>query len=442
MTTCHPRRLAVVGSWHQASVVSACFAELGNQVTGIGEDAREVKALNSGQAPVFEPGLDGMIRRNCEAGRLRYSTNYAEGLRHAEFVFLCIDTPVGPDDESNLTPIVKAAEQIARNASGSFVLCVSAQVPIGTCDRLATMVAQVQPQYRIPVVYVPEFLRLGTAIQLFMEADRFVIGADDPDVAARVASLYGPLARPVFLTDVRSAEMGKHASNAFLALSISFINQIADLCERTGADVTQVAQILKLDRRIGPHAFLNAGLGYAGGTLGREIKALHHIGEANGVDTTLLDAIDQVNARRVPALVERIKQFLPDVRGQHVGVLGLTYKPGTSTLRRSSALELIDLLQNEGATVAAFDPLARLEEMAEQPSFEICQDPVAAAEGASALVLVSPWKGMGEFDFSACARVMQRALLFDTGNYLSPSEVHASGMAYVGVGRGTKGGQE
>jgi UDPglucose 6-dehydrogenase len=287
---------------------------------------------------------------------------------------------------------------------------------------------------------VPEFLRLGTAIQTFLEADRFIIGSDDQEIAARVAALYSPLGRPVFITTRRSAEMAKHASNAFLALSISFINQIADLCEETGADVTEVASVMKLDQRIGPQAFLSAGLGYAGGTLGREIRALQHLGERCGVTTELLDSVALTNERRVPRILQRLKQLNSSLVGSRIGVLGLTYKPGTSTLRRSAALELIECLTGEGAAVAAFDPLARLAESANLPVFEACADPMTAARGASALVLVAPWSGMSDFDFVACGKAMKRAVVLDTGNYLSPASMAQAGFTYVGVGRGsTKG---
>jgi UDPglucose 6-dehydrogenase len=300
--------------------------------------------------------------------------------------------------------------------------------------------AAVQPVHAIPVVYVPEFLRLGTAIQTFLEADRFVIGSDDREVAGRVAALYQPLARPISITGRRTAEMAKHASNAFLALSISFINQIADLCEETGADVTDVAAVMRLDQRIGPQAFLNAGLGYAGGTLGREIRALHHLGARHGVSTDLLDSVALTNERRVPRVLQRLKQLDFALGGARIAVLGLTYKPGTSTLRRSAALELIECLTHEGATVAAFDPLARLVEAPDLPEFEACADPMSAARGASALVLVAPWGGMAQFDFAACSQVMERAVLLDTGNYLPPAAMAQAGFTYVGVGRGsTKG---
>jgi len=430
-------RIAVFGTWHQASVTTACFADLGYTVCGIGDDAKAIAGLNAAHAPVLEPGLDDLLKRNLDAGRLRFTTDYAQGLKDADFVYICIDTPVGPDDVSDLTSIYQAVENIGANASTSFILCVSAQVPVGTCEEIDRTIAARQPGLSIPVAYVPEFLRLGAAIQTFREADRFIIGSSDAAAASRVAGLYEPLGRPVRVTDLRSAEMAKHASNAFLATSISFINQIADLCERTGADVTEVAELMKLDRRIGHYAFLSAGLGYAGGTLGREIQALRHMGGAFTIDTCLLDAVERVNTARVPQALGKLKEQLPSLTGARVGVLGLTYKAGTSTLRRSAALELIELLLQEGAQVAAFDPIARLEELAAPPPFTLYGDPVSAARDSSALVLIAPWDELRSFDFRECAKVMKRALLVDTGNFLNPASITEAGFQYVGVGRGT-----
>jgi UDPglucose 6-dehydrogenase len=427
-------KIAVVGGWHQASVVSACFADLGYDVTGIADDAATVAGLNAGQPRVYEPGLAELIRQNLAEGRLRYTTSYSGGLSHAEFVFLSIDTPVAEGDESDLEPVLDAAEQIFASASGPFTLCVTSQVPVGTCKSLSETARRTRPELEVAVTYVPEFLRLGTAIDTFRNADRFVIGADDPAVAHNVAGVYQPLGRPMLITDLNTAEMGKHASNAFLATSISFINEIANLCEVTGADAMGVAEIMKLDRRIGPHAFLSAGLGYAGGTLGREIRALHHLGERHQTDTVLVDAAQQVNSQRVSRLFERIRYLLGPLAGQSLGILGLTYKSGTSTLRRSAALELIDRLVAERADVRAFDPLASGREL-DRPSFTISSDLASAARAASLLVLVAPWPGMTSAELTECRDIMKAPRIMDTGNFLSQQSLVAAGFEYHGVGR-------
>jgi UDPglucose 6-dehydrogenase len=427
------RSIAVVGGWHQAAVLGACFAEMGNAVTGIADGAA-VESLSAGRALVHEPGLDALISQNLAVSRLRYTDSFADGLAGAEFVFVAIDTPMGPGDQPEVTPIREAVDAIARHASGSFLLCVTAQVPIGTCDELARAFAS-RPELSVPVAYVPEFLRLGTALETFWKADRFVIGAHRPEVAAEVAGLYEPLDRPLLLTDIRSAEMAKHACNAFLATSISFVNQVADLCEATGADVSEVVRVMRADRRIGKDAFLNAGLGYAGGTLGREVRALLDLGGRHGIPQELLAAVDLVNTGRVAGVVSRLKRVYAQLAGRRIGVLGLTYKSGTSTLRGSAALQLIGLLSAEGARTVAFDPLARTEELNDAPPFELAGEPRLAAQDADALVLVAPWPEIDRLDFRACAGVMKRPVLIDTGNHLAREAMQAAGFEYQGVGR-------
>jgi len=422
--TGRPSSIAIVGGWHQSSVLAAGFAEIGHDVTGIAEPAAAM-GLAQGRAPLFEPGLDDLLAQGIQSGRLRFTSSFQEGLRHAEFVFISIDTPVRDDDTSDLDLIWRSVEQLAAAPPGTPVV-VTAQVPVGTSHEIARRSGR-------SVAYVPEFLRLGTALETFRQADRFVIGADDPDLARRIATIYQPLGRPLHFTTVRTAEMAKHASNAFLATSVSFINEISDLCEREGADVKEVAAILKLDRRIGPNAFLSAGLGFAGGTLGREIKALQMLGASHGVATDVFDAVERVNARRVPHMVEILRSSAGGIRGSRVAVFGLTYKTGTSTLRRSAALTLIGLLVAEGASVSAFDPLAQPDETAHLPPFELHREPAPVLTGASALFLMAPWPDSIPFD--AAASLMARPLLIDTGNYLDAPAASAAGFAYHGVGR-------
>jgi len=429
--------ICVVGLWHQASVVSACLADLGHAVRGVGPEADVVANLNQGHAPLYEPGLDDLIQRNLDAGRLRYTTDYADALRGADVAYLAIDTPVGPDDESDLASIEEAARSIGRAMSGPLTLIVSAQVPVGTSGRLAELIRAEQPDAHLDVVYVPEFLRLGTAIETFRQADRFVVGADDPAVAERVADLYRPLGRPILVTGLRSAEMGKHASNTFLATSISFINEIADLCDEAGADATQVAQILKLDRRIGPYAFLSPGLGFAGGTLGREIRALQKLGQRTGRQTLMMDAVMAVNQSRARFVGQRLGKIYDSLDGLVVGILGLTYKSGTSTMRRAISLEIIQDLVGQGVAVRAYDPLANLDEVSDRPPFERSPDPYTAAQGADALVLVTEWDTIGDLDFERLRAAMRRPVLIDTRNLFDPARMRTVGFVYASVGRGT-----
>ncbi len=471
-------KISVVGTWHQASIVSACFADMGHQVFGVGDNPNEIELLNAAKPLVREPKLEAIMRRNLRAGRLRYTTDYCEALTRADFAYLSIDTPVGANDEADLTSIFDAARKIgqamrvlsrspdpdsehvrfaqcklreeegegaaegpvlsAAEGSGDLILCISAQVPVGTCEQIAKMIAAENSRHRCDVAYVPEFLRLGTAVHNFRHPDRIVIGAKNRQVAEKIAKLYEPLARPIVKTDIHSAEMAKHASNAFLATSISFMNEIANLCDEAGADALEVAKIMRLDRRIGPYAFLSPGLGFAGGTLGREIRALQKLGQSHQRPTPLMDAVMQVNHERARLVGERLVRLFDTRRldGLVVGVLGLTYKAGTSTLRRSISLEIIRDLIAKGAHVKAFDPLANLAEVEDLPPFERCSDPYMAAQDSDAIVLVTEWANFRELDLSRLRRAMKRPVFVDTRNLFDPDSMAEAGFIYSGIGRG------
>jgi UDPglucose 6-dehydrogenase len=428
-------RICVVGLWHQGSVLAACFAELGHDVVGVDADAEVIASLRDGRPPLHEPGLPELLAEGVAAGRLDFTTEFETAVPGADLVYLSLDTPVGPGDTSDLDAVLAAARRIGESGQGDLVLCVTAQVPVGTSEALAHEVETLLDGGRCQVVYVPEFLRLGTAIDSFRNADRFLIGADDAELAERVAALYRPLGRPVEIMDMRSAEMTKHACNAFLAASISFINEIADLCEETGADVGRVAEGMKLDRRIGPHAFLSAGLGFAGGTLGRDLRVLQAVGRRAGRATALTDAVIAVNASRAGLVSELLCRLHGSLEGTRVAMLGLTYKPGTSTMRRSVALEIARELTSKGAAVQAYDPGADLSELDGPVPFQVCEDAASAAEGADALVVTTAWPEFRDLDLTALRPRMRRADLIDTQNLFDPAAVAASGWAYYGVGR-------
>jgi UDPglucose 6-dehydrogenase len=341
---------------------------------------------------------------------------------------------VSDDDAADLATVFAAARSIGEALRHDAVLVVTAQVPVGTSEALRAVVAA-ESGREVPVAYVPEFLRLGHAVRTFYEADRFIVGSDDDGVAARISAIYGPLGRPVVRMGIRSAEMTKHACNAFLALSISFANEIADLCSALGADIDAVTAGMRLDRRIGPDAFLSAGLGFAGGTLGRDVRALSSLGAEHGVETRLADAAFAVNRARGSLVSRQLHEIYGALAGLTVGVLGLTYKPGTSTLRRSVALEIIRELTDAGAFVLAFDPLAAAEG-ADLPRFTRVNSARAAATGADALVLVTEWDGLDALDFVPVRAAMRRPVLLDTRNRLDPQAMTRAGFEYFGVGRG------
>lgn len=428
-------RICIAGEWHQAVVVGACLADLGHDVRGAIVDGRTAEQLRAGVPPVHEPELPELMSRGLESGTLQYTTSFEDALRGADYAYIALDTPIAGDDSPELDDVVATARRIAASLSGDVVLVVTAQVPVGTCEQLRDLVAS-GSGHRVSVAHVPEFLRLGQAVRTFMEADRFIIGCDDAAVAEALAAVYEPLGRPVLQMGLRSAEMAKHASNAFLAASISFTNEIADLCVEVGADIAAVTEGMKLDRRIGPHAFLGAGLGFAGGTLGRDLRALQELGRTHERATHVVDAVLAVNRSRSALVRHELERAYGAVDGLRVGVLGLTYKPGTSTLRRSIALEIIADLAGAGADVVAFDPLADMSEIADAPRFERVADPAAAAADADALVLVTEWDGLDDVDPGDLARRMRRPLFIDTRNYFDPAAMAAHGFTYAGVGRG------
>lgn len=428
--------IAIIGLWHQGVVNAACLADLGNRVVGFVEQQQEAADLNACKPAVYEPKLQVIMRRNRAAGRLRFTTDLADALQETDFVYIAFDTPVGDDDEPDLTCIWRAAEQIRDTLEKPVTVVVTAQVPVGTCDKILDILRQGKAGSQMRLAYVPEFLRLGTAVETFRKADRFVVGSDDPETVERVTAIYQPLGRPIIKTDVRTAEMAKHASNTFLATSISFINEIADLCDELGADANGVAQIMKLDRRVGSYAFLSPGLGFAGGTLGRDIRTIQKLGFATGCKTALMDAVLSVNQSRAALVSKRLRRLCGDLKGLSVCVFGLTYKAGTSTLRRSIALEIIRELVSQGAEIRAYDPLANLGEVADLPPLKRLTDPYVAAQGADAVVLITEWKGIKELDLARLKSEMRQAVFIDTRNFFEPGLMAKQGFVYTGIGRG------
>jgi len=431
-----PRRLCIVGLWHQATVLSACFARMGHWVTTVGDDEAAVAGLSRGRSPVVEPKLDAMLRRVIKSGHLKFTSHYDEAMHEAEFVFIAVDTPVNDQDEPQLESVVEAARKVGRYWDSNSVLCVTSQVPVGTCESLAALVCGQKPGTQCDVAYVSEFLRFGDAVNAFFHADRFIIGAHRPEVAERVAQLYLPLHRPVLRIGLRSAEMAKHACNAFLATSISFINEIANLCDRVDADSLEVAQAMKLDRRIGSQAPLSPGLGFARGTLGRDLRALQNLGREHQCDTLLPNAVMSINRTRATSVKQRLIDRYESLVGLRIGVLGITYKPGTSTLRCSVALEVIADLLAEGAEVRAYDPLADWRELDWPIKFFAISDVYSVAEGCDALVLVTEWKGIFGLDFHRLRSAMRRPVFIDTRNLFNPLEMSRAGFLYSGLGRG------
>jgi len=428
-----PERICVVGLWHLGCVVAACWAELGHQVIGLDTNATVVQDLSRGRAPIYEPGLDALIQNNVAAGRLSFTGDFAKAADGARVAFLTFDTPVDADDRSDLQPLEHALRTLAPLLPPAAVVVVSSQVPVGTCGRWRQNVRTANRD--VDLVYSPENLRLGEAIDCYLRPDRIVLGADSQDASRRVAGLFEPMAAPVLTMSLASAEMAKHGLNGFLAASVSFINEIATLCEASGADVLDVVRALKSDPRIGPRAFLSPGFGFAGGTLARDVQALKELGQAARTPTPVLDGVLAVNRGRAGLVLRRLTDALGSVAGRRIGVLGLTYKAGTSTLRRSVALEVIESFVGAGACVTAFDPKADRSELDGRLKFDVVEDAYGVARDAAALVVLTEWPEFKQLDFDRLKSVMAEPLILDGKNLLADLGLAARGFRYLGVGR-------
>jgi UDPglucose 6-dehydrogenase len=427
--------ICVIGLWHLGCVVAASWAELGHRVVGTDPSAPVVEALRGGKPPIFEPGLEDLVRKNLQAGTLSFAGDVGTAARGARFAFIAFDTPVDDDDRSDLAPLERALDALAPVLERGAIVVVSSQVPVGTCRRWRERLRQGSPHGEVDLVYSPENLRLGEAIACYLHPDRIVVGADAAATAARVTELFAPMAAPVLPMSLPSAEMAKHALNGFLATSVSFINEIATLCETSGADVLAVAEALRTDPRVGRRAFLSPGFGFAGGTLARDVQVLKETGRAAGAATPLLDGVLEVNRRRSGLVLRRLSDVLDGVAGRTIGVLGLTYKAGTSTLRRSVALEVIASLAGAGARVQAFDPAADLAELDGRAKFEMAPDAYAAARGAMALVVLTEWPEFRALDFERVRGLMAQPVILDGKNLLADLDLAARGFRYLGVGR-------
>jgi UDPglucose 6-dehydrogenase len=430
------KNITVVGVGHVGLVTGACFADLGNRVIAIDIDEQRIEGLNRGQMPIYEPGLEELVERNVEAGRLSFTTSYAEAIGQAEFVFIAVGTPGGSEGEADLKHVRQAAESIAKSMVASLIIVNKSTVPVGTGDWVADIVTQNQ-QTPIPfsVVSNPEFLREGAAIVDFMNPARTVLGSTDPAAAEKVAQLHLPLRSPIMITNLRTAEMIKYASNAFLATKISFINEIANICEELGADIKEVATGMGYDPRITPH-FLNAGLGYGGSCFPKDVKALAYMAEEKGRHPQLLQAVMEINRDRRSQLVEKLRQLLGELDGKVVGLLGLTFKPNTDDLREAPALEVARLLESEGVQLRAYDPIGMQKAAALAPSIEMAADPYALAEETDAVVVCTEWNEFIQLDLERLRDLMRTPVVVDGRNIYEPEQMSELGFSYLGFGHG------
>jgi len=429
-------KVCVIGIWHLGAVYSACLADLGYHVIGVDGDAKRVAELNKGIPPLFEPGLQELITSNVKSKMLTYTTDLSHAVKGTGYILITFDTPVNDQDEIDLSEIYDTANKLAGCIENNTIILVSSQVPVGTCEQIKSLIKKNNPALEFDIAYSPENLRLGQAIDCFKKPERIVIGADSSATLDKVENLFSVVKAPVLKMNPRSAEMTKHALNAFLATSISFGNEIGNLCDEVGADALKVAAALRTDGRIGGKIPLFPGLGFAGGTLARDLKVLQKIGKEKGYETLLIDSVFAVNQRQNGIVARKLERIYGSVKRLSIGILGLTYKPGTSTLRRSAALEIIKQLVGMGAKVRAYDPKADLNEVKEYAEFEFCGDVYAVAKGSDALVLITEWPEFKDLDFDRIKLVMKNPVFIDTKNLLDNEQMTAKGYSYFGIGRG------
>ena len=432
-------KICVIGTGYVGLVTGTCFADLGNSVTCLDVDETRISKLHKGIMPIYEPGLQEVVEQNVKAGRLVFTTDYEKAVKDAEIAFIAVGTPSGVDGEADLQYVRQAAESIADLVADRIIVVNKSTVPVGTGDWVAEVIQKRRngKPLDLNVVSNPEFLREGSAINDFMQSDRVVLGSENRAAAEKVAELYAPLRCPVLITDLRTAEMIKYASNAFLATRISFINEIANVCEELGADVKVVAQGMGLDKRIGS-AFLDAGLGWGGSCFPKDVKALAHMAVLHGTHPQLLQAVMEINRNQRRRIVYKLRKALGGLNDTTIGILGISFKPNTDDIREAPALEVIHLLENEGAHIKAYDPQAMENAANVLPKVKLCENPYQVAEGADALILVTDWNEFKQVDFTRIKSLMKNPVIMDGRNLWDEKTLKNMGFQYFGVGRGSK----
>lgn len=430
--------ISVIGTGYVGLVTGACFAEFGVDVTCVDVDTVKVEKLKDGVMPIYEPGLDTIVEKNVDAGRLHFTTNIKHAVQGAQVVFLAVGTPPKPDGSPDMSFYQQAAKDVAEAMSDYKVLVTKSTVPVGTGRWLREFVTEnLKQPTEFGVASNPEFLREGAAIQDFMRPDRVVIGSNEARAIEIMKDLYRPLyliETPVVITSLEAAELIKYAANAFLATKITFINEIANLCDAIGCDVHEVARGMGMDNRIG-RKFLHPGPGYGGSCFPKDTRALTTVADHFGVETRIVDAVIEANERQRDAMIPKIEKLTGDLKGKHIGILGLAFKPETDDMRESPAIDIITELVARGATVKAFDPVAMDEAKHALPDIEYAVDEYDAISGADVLVIITEWNQFRALDMERVKTLLRTPKIADLRNVYEPEDMRKFGFEYVGVGR-------
>lgn len=432
--------IAVIGTGYVGLVTGACFAEFGVYVTCMDKDIKKIEKLKEGIVPFYEPGLEDIVKRNLKEGRLKFTNNIEEAVENALVIFIAVGTPPRGDGSADLKYVEEVAEEIAKNMKSYKVIVTKSTVPVGTGFKIKEIIRKnINGTIEFDIASNPEFLREGSAVEDFMRPNRVIIGAESPQAIAIMKDLYRPLyllETPFVITDITTAELIKYATNSFLATKISFINEISALCEVVGADVNVVAKAMGLDGRIGAK-FLHAGVGFGGSCFPKDTRALVKIAEEKGVNLEIVKAAINANERQKNRIIEKIiKSFDNNLKGEIIGILGLSFKPNTDDIREAPSISIIQSLIKAGAEIKAYDPAAMNNAKDLLPQVKYCSDAYSVAEDASALVVVTEWNQFRNLDFEKIKSLMKGNLLFDLRNIYEPSKMKNLGFKYYGVGRG------
>jgi UDPglucose 6-dehydrogenase len=429
--------IAVIGTGYVGLVTGACFAEFGVDVTCVDIDAEKIARLIAGEMPIYEPGLEQLVTKNMESGRLRFTTDIKQAVEQALVIFLAVGTPPKEDGSPDLRFVESAARSIGEHMNGYKVIVTKSTVPIGTGENIRKLLREVNPRLNFGIVSNPEFLREGAAINDFMRPDRVVIGSRDQEAIAIMRDLYRPLyliEAPFVVTSLEAAELTKYAANAFLATKISFINEIANMCDSIGCDVHDVARAMGMDRRIGSK-FLHPGPGFGGSCFPKDTQALASVARQFGRDSLIVDAVIEVNRRQRQAMLPKIEKLVGDLSGKTIAVLGLAFKPETDDMREAPAVDIITGLLKGGAKISAYDPVAMTEAAAVLPEVTYADDEYSAATGADALVFVTEWNQFRALDMKRIRDLMKSPKIADLRNIYEPEDMRELGFEYVGIGR-------
>jgi len=429
------RKVGIIGTGHVGLVTGACLAELGNKVICVDNNVEKIATLKKGEMPIYEPGLEEIVKRNIRAGRLSFTTSVKEGVDNSEVIFIAVHTPSKPDGEADLCYVEAVSREVAQTMDSYKVIVEKSTVPVETGKWISrTVKLNNKKNIGFDIVSNPEFLREGSAVYDFMHPDRIVLGVSSKRAERIMRELYQPLDAPIIVTDIESAEIIKHASNSFLAMKISYINSIANICEKVGADIKKVAEGIGYDKRIG-RDFLDAGTGFGGACLPKDLQAFVGITQKLGYDFELLKVVEKINHEQKKLLVNKVRDVVWNIKDKTIGILGLAFKPNTDDMRNAPSVEIIQMLQREEAKIRAYDPVTIPVARGILKEVTYCKDPYDVANGCDALVVLTEWEEFKKLDLNKIKKLMKAPILIDGRNIFDPEKMKSLGFIYRSIGR-------